>query len=199
MWLPITNLRSAMKQLYIIAGCNGAGKTTASMTILPEVLNCREFVNADEIAKGISPFSPEEVAIDAGRIMLQRIEYLLTQDETFAIETTLATKSYRNLILRAKERGYTIILLFFWLPSPEMAVERVASRVAAGGHDIPKHVIHRRYWNGLYNLFEIFIPIVDFWSLYENGGTMKTIVENNRIIDEEKYKKIKESCQNKKE
>lgn len=131
--------------------------------------------------------------------MLQRIEYLLAQDETFAIETTLATKSYRNLIFRAKERGYTIILLFFWLPSPEMAVERVASRVAAGGHDIPKYIIYRRYWNGLYNLFEIFIPIVDFWSLYENGGTMKTIVENNRIIDEEKYKKIKESCQNKKE
>lgn len=94
-----------MKELYIIAGCNGAGKTTASMTILPEVLNCREFVNADEIAKGISPFSPEEVAIEAGRIMLQRIEYLLAQDETFAIETTLATKSYRNLIFRAKERG----------------------------------------------------------------------------------------------
>lgn len=132
-----------MKELYIIAGCNGAGKTTASMTILPEVLDCREFVNADEIANGISPFRPEEVAIEAGRIMLKRINYLIENDETFAIETTLATKSYRNLILRAKEKGYMVILLFFWLPSPEMAVERVASRVASGGHDIPKDVIYR--------------------------------------------------------
>lgn len=92
-----------MKELYIIAGCNGAGKTTASMTILPEVLKCREFVNADEIAKGISPFKPEEVAIEAGRIMLQRIDYLLRSGISFAIETTLATKSYRNLILRAQD------------------------------------------------------------------------------------------------
>lgn len=188
-----------MKELYIIAGCNGAGKTTASMTILPEVLNCREFVNADEIAKGISPFKPEEVAIEAGRIMLQRIDYLIENDEAFAIETTLATKSYKNLILRAKERGYTVILLFFWLPSPEMAVERVASRVASGGHDIPKDIIYRRYWSGLYNLFEIFVPIVDFWSLYENGGAMNPVIVNNRIIDNERYNKIKEICRRKKE
>lgn len=188
-----------MKQLYIIAGCNGAGKTTASMTILPEVLNCREFVNADEIAKGISPFRPEEVAIEAGRIMLQRIDYLIEHEETFSIETTLATKSYRNLILRAKEKGYTVILLFFWLPSPEMAVERVAARVASGGHDIPKDVIYRRYWNGLYNLFDIFVPIVDFWSLYENGGAMNPIIVNNRIIDSKSFNKIKEACRRKKE
>lgn len=187
-----------MKELYIIAGCNGAGKTTASMTILPEVLNCREFVNADEIAKGISPFKPEEVAIEAGRIMLQRINYLIEHDETFAIETTLATKSYRNLIVGAKEKGYTVILLFFWLPSPEMAVERVASRVASGGHDIPKDVIYRRYWNGLCNLFDIFVPIVDYWSLYENGCAMNPIIVNNRIIDNERYNKIKELCQRKK-
>lgn len=187
-----------MKELYIIAGCNGAGKTTASMTILPEVLNCREFVNADEIAKGISPFRPQEVAIEAGRIMLQRIDYLIEHDETFAIETTLATKSYRNLILRAKEKGYTVILLFFWLPSPEMAVERVAVRVASGGHDIPRDVIYRRYWNGIYNLFNIFLPIVDFWSLYENGGAMNPIIVNNKIIDNDKFTKIKEACQKRK-
>ena len=181
-----------MKELYIIAGCNGAGKTTASMTILPEVLKCREFVNADEIAKGISPFKPEEVAIEAGRIMLQRIDYLLRSGISFAIETTLATKSYRNLILRAQDNGYTVILLFFWLPSPEMAEERVAARVAAGGHNIPNDVIYRRYWSGLYNLFNVFVPIVDFWALYENGGAMNPIIVNNRIIDNEKFNKIKE-------
>lgn len=184
--------------LYIIAGCNGAGKTTASMLVLPEVLKCREFVNADEIAKGLSPFNPEEVAIEAGRLMLQRIEILLNKRDSFAIETTLATKSYRNLILRAKERGYRVILLYFWLPSPEMAEERVATRVASGGHSIPKDVIHRRYWAGINNLFDIFIPIVDRWSLYDNSGSMEPIVERSEIIDYTKFSKIKKLCQNRK-
>ena len=101
--------------LYIIAGCNGAGKTTASFTILPDILDCREFVNADEIARGLSPFQPEKVAFEAGRIMLQRIDELLTKKETFAFETTLSTKSYKNTIKKAKTLGYKTILLFFWL------------------------------------------------------------------------------------
>lgn len=180
--------------LYIIAGCNGAGKTTASMSLLPEVLECREFVNADEIAKGLSPFNPEEVAIEAGRLMLRRIDTLLSASQTFAIETTLATKSYRNLVKKAKMLGYRVILLFFWLPSPEMAVERVANRVASGGHNIPDDVVHRRYWAGLKNLFEIFVPIVDLWSLYDNGITIVPIVECNEIVDYYKLEKIRESC-----
>lgn len=183
--------------LYIIAGCNGAGKTTASMSVLPEVLDCREFVNADEIAKGLSPFHPEEVAVQAGRLMLQRIDYLLECHQTFAIETTLATKSYKNLVERAKATGYQIIVLFFWLPSPQMAEQRVASRVAAGGHNIPKDVIYRRYWAGLRNLFEIFAPIVDLWSLYDNSYNATPIVKNGISIDEAKLQKIKESCLNK--
>ena len=184
-------------ELFIIAGCNGAGKTTASMSVLPEVLNCREFVNADEIAKGISPFKPEDVAIEAGKLMLQRIDYLLSKKITFAIETTLATKSYRNLVIRAQEAGYKVILLFFWLPSPEMAEQRVASRVASGGHNIPRDVIHRRYWLGLHNLFEIFAPIVDLWSLYDNSDNAKPIVTNGIVINKIQLTKIKESCQNK--
>lgn len=183
--------------LYIIAGCNGAGKTTASMSVLPEVLNCREFVNADEIAKGLSPFKPEEMAVQAGKLMLQRIEYLLSQHATFAIETTLATKSYKNLVKRAKAAGYKVILLFFWLSSPQMAEMRVAQRVASGGHNIPNDVIHRRYRPGLRNLFEIFVPIVDSWSLYDNNAEVQPIVENNIIVDKEKLNRIKESCQNK--
>ena len=103
------------KNLYIISGCNGAGKTTASYTVLPEVLDCREFVNADEIARGLSPFNPESVAIEAGRLMLQRIEDLLAKNETLSIETTLATKSYINLVRRAQAKGYTVRLLFYWL------------------------------------------------------------------------------------
>lgn len=184
--------------LYIIAGCNGAGKTTASMTILPEVLDCREFVNADEIAKGLSPFMPEKVAIEAGKLMLQRIDFLLDKRVSFAIETTLATKSYQHLVQRAKRLGYNVILLFFWLPSPEMAEQRVASRVASGGHNIPRELIHRRYWLGLQNLFEIFAPIVDLWSLYDNSENARPIVKNNIITNKEILNKIIESCQIKK-
>lgn len=182
-------------KLYIIAGCNGAGKTTASMSVLPEVLDCREFVNADEIAKGLSPFKPEEVAIEAGRLMLQRIDTLLSRHVSFAIETTLATRSYKNLVERAKASGYQVILLFFWLSSPEMAEMRVAQRVASGGHDIPKDVIHRRYWAGLRNLFEIFVPIVDLWSLYDNNTETQPIVKNSIIVDNNKLNSIAESCQ----
>ena len=139
------------KSLYIISGCNGAGKTTASYTVLPEVLDCKEFVNADEIARGLSPFNPESVAIEAGRLMLQRIEDLLAKDETFSIETTLATKSYINLVR-----------------TPELAMQRVAERVANGGHNIPEDIIRRRYTAGITNLFKLFIPIVDYWAIYDN-------------------------------
>ena len=102
------------KNLYIIAGCNGAGKTTASYTVLPEILQCREFVNADEIARGLSPFNPESVAIEAGRLMLKRIEELLVRKESFSIETTLATKSYINLVRKAQEQGYSVKLLLIF-------------------------------------------------------------------------------------
>ena len=156
------------KNLYIISGCNGAGKTTASFTVLPEVLDCKEFVNADEIARGLSPFNPESVAIEAGRLMLQRIEDLLAKDETFSIETTLATKSYINLVRRAQAKGYRVNILFFWLRTPELAMQRVAERVANGGHNIPEDIIRRRYTAGITNLFKLFIPIVDYWAIYDN-------------------------------
>jgi len=128
----------AKKNLYIVAGCNGAGKTTASYTILPEILECKEFVNADEIAKGLSPFQPESVALEAGRIMIKRINELIEKNKDFAFETTLSTKSYKNKIIKAKEQGYTITLLFFWLNNIDLAKERVKIRVKEGGHDIPK-------------------------------------------------------------
>ena len=157
------------KNLYIISGCNGAGKTTASYTVLPEILNCKEFVNADEIARGLSPFNPEDVAIEAGRLMLQRIEALLERDKTFSIETTLATKSYINLVRRAQSKGYSVKILFFWLNSPELAIQRVAERVAKGGHNIPEPVIKRRYVAGISNLFHLFMKEVDYWDIYDNS------------------------------
>lgn len=148
--------------------------------------------------KGLSPFKPEEVAVEAGKLMLQRIDVLLSRHLTFAIETTLATRSYKKLVERAKESGYKVILLFFWLSSPEMAEMRVAQRVASGGHNIPTDVIYRRYWAGLQNLFEIFVPIVDLWSLYDNTKELKPVVERNIVVNIPLFTKIKESCQNKK-
>ena len=176
--------------LYIIAGCNGAGKTTASYSVLPELLQCREFVNADEIAKGLSPFNPESVAIEAGKLMLHRIDQLLNQNKTFAIETTLATRSYASLIKRAHENGYQVILLFFWLPTPEMAIERVAKRVSEGGHNIPTETIRRRYWLGLQNFFNIFAPIVDSWMFFENEDKTNLVATNRQIHNSSKFLKI---------
>lgn len=165
-----------MKNLYIVSGCNGAGKTTASYTVLPEILECREFVNADEIARGLSPFNAEGVAIEAGRLMLQRIEELLKEDVTFAIETTLATRSYVNLVKRAQRQGYRVNLLYFWLSSPELAKRRVAERVSKGGHDIPEEIIRRRYTAGINNLFKLFMPAVDYWAIFDNSATPRRIV-----------------------
>jgi predicted ABC-type ATPase len=142
-----------MKRLYIISGCNGAGKTTASYTILPEMLDCNEFVNADEIAKGLSPFNPNEVAIKAGRLMLTRIDELLENGVDFAFETTLATRSYVNTVKKAQEKGYLVTILYFWLNSPELAIERVRIRVKEGGHNIPEKTIRRRYDLGISNMF----------------------------------------------
>jgi predicted ABC-type ATPase len=152
-----------------IAGCNGAGKTTASYTILPEMLGCNEFVNADEIAKGLSPFQPEKAAIDAGRIMLHRIKELITQDVDFGIETTLASRTYVKFIKNAVEKGYFITLVFFWLESPELAGKRVKTRVKHGGHHIPEDVIYRRYKSGIRNLNKLYLDLADFWMIIDNS------------------------------
>lgn len=158
-----------MPELFIIAGPNGAGKTTASFTILPQVFNCREFVNADEIARGLSPFNPESVAFEAGRIMLQRIEQLIESKKTFAFETTLSTLSYVRLVQRCQQQGYIVNLIFLWLNSPELAIERVRTRVLKGGHNIPEDVIKRRYNKGLQNFINLFMPLCDRWIVADNS------------------------------
>lgn len=186
------------KNLYIIAGCNGAGKTTASYTILPEIIECKEFVNADEIAKGLSPFQPEKVSFEAGRIMLNRINELLRENQSFAFETTLSTKSYKNKIIQAKGQGYTTILLFFWLNNIDLAKERVKSRVKEGGHNIPEHVIERRYTKGIINLFDIYLDLVDGAMIFDNSyGNHVLIAEkfetdNISILNDERFNKLKE-------
>ncbi|BAU54153.1 zeta toxin family protein [Mucilaginibacter gotjawali] len=171
-----------MPHLYIIAGCNGAGKTTASYTILPEILDCSEFVNADNIAAGISPFNPEGVAIEAGRIMLKRIDELLNEGVDFAFETTLATRSYAPFVKKAQRLGYEVTLVYFWLDSPQTAYNRVAQRVSEGGHDIPIDVIRRRYYRGIKNLIELYIPICDKWLVMNNVGVPTEVIAKNHEL-----------------
>lgn len=169
------------KKLYVIAGCNGAGKTTASFTILPEILDCKEFINADEIARGISPFQPEKVSFEAGRIMLNRINELLSKSENFAFETTLSTKSFKTKIIEAKEKGFQVTLLFFWLKNIQLAKERVKIRVSEGGHDIEPEVIERRYLRGIKNLFNIYLPIVDIAFIFDNSEGKHKLLANKQM------------------
>ena len=186
-----------MPRLYIISGCNGAGKTTASYTMLPEMLECSEFVNYDEFAKGLSPFNPDKAMIQASRYMIMKTRYLLEKQVDFGIETTLATRTLLKTVHMAHEAGYTVILLYFWLNSPELAIERVAARVAAGGHDIPEETIRRRYRTGIENFFHDYAPLCERWILADNSQIpFRVIAEGSRndlitIKDEETYERIR--------
>jgi predicted ABC-type ATPase len=173
-----------LPNLYIIAGCNGAGKTTASFTILPEMLNCKEFVNADSIAAGLSPFNPESVAIEAGRLMLSRIHELMGARVDFAFETTLATRSYASLVKAAQRVGYKVTLLFIWLDSPETAIQRVADRVAEGGHHIPDEIVRRRYDRGIFNLINLYMPICNSWIVVNNKDVVPELIAKGALTGE---------------
>ena len=173
-----------MPNLYIISGCNGAGKTTASFTMLPEMLNCKEFVNADSIAAGLSPFNPESVSIEAARLMLSRIRELMKAEVDFAFETTLATKSYVSLVKMVQRVGYKVTLLFIWLDSPQTAIQRVADRVAEGGHNIPEDVIIRRYRRGIFNLINLYMPVCDSWIVVNNKSVVPELIAKGTINGE---------------
>ncbi|MEL7585581.1 MAG: zeta toxin family protein [Prolixibacteraceae bacterium] len=173
-----------MPNLYIISGCNGAGKTTASLTVLPEMLNCQEFVNADEIAKELCPQNPERVAIDAGRIMLLKIDRLMQDKHDFAFEATLSSKNYAEIIKKAKKNGYLVTLVFFWLDSPDLAVARVKTRVIEGGHDVPSQVVIRRYYAGLKNLFDLYMPLCDYWMIFDKSKLASELIAEGYTVKE---------------
>ena len=184
-----------MPKLYIISGCNGSGKTTASYTLLPDLLNCREFVNSDEFAKSFSPFDPGAASVTASRYMLMKINYLLERRSDFAVETTLATRSLLKIVQQAQSQGYEVTVLYLWLNSPEMAIQRVHSRVESGGHNIPDAVVRRRYVMGLQYLFDAYIPVIDRWVLADNSKPpFQVVAEGTRgvqyIKDNEKYQLI---------
>ena len=186
--------------MFIISGCNGAGKTTASYTLLPEMLECSQYVNSDEFAKGLSPFDPGSVAVQASRLMLLRIRYLLKRKEDFSIETTLATRSLLKMVADAQAEGYTVTLLYFWLNSPDLAVARVKARVAAGGHNIPEETVRRRYRVGLSYFFKDYAPLCDRWILADNSKVpFRVIAEGYKddvtvVKDHETYDRIRESA-----
>ena len=181
-----------MPRLYIISGPNGSGKTTASYGVLPELLDCSEFVNSDEFAKHLSPFAPESAYITASRLMLRKVNYLFDRREDFCIETTLATRALLKMTRSAQEKGYYVTVLYFWLNNPEIAIERVAKRVQAGGHDIPEETIRRRYQMGLNYLFHQYMQTCDKWILADNSNPpFEVIAEGSKkgliIRDMAKY------------
>ncbi|MBP5550001.1 MAG: zeta toxin family protein [Bacteroidales bacterium] len=185
-----------MPKLYIISGCNGSGKTTASYTLLPEMWECKYFVNSDEFAKGLSPFDPDKASLSAGRFMVMRIKYLLDRKEDFCIETTLSSRTLTNTIEIARQYGYSITILFFWIENVELAISRVKARVTAGGHNVPEGTIRRRYRSGLRHFFEDYMPMSDRWMLADNTTVPFKLVaqgwKNNMVVqDNIKFEAIK--------
>ena len=181
-----------MPRLYIISGCNGAGKTTASYTILPEMLNCHEYVNSDEFAKSLSPFDPSAASITASRYMLMKIKFMFEHRLDFCIETTLATRTLLKMVEDAQEHGYSVTVIYLWLNSPELAIQRVRARVSTGGHNIPEDTIRRRYHKGLEYFFHDYRHLCNRWILADNSKPpFKVVAEGTQdstmIKDTEKF------------
>ncbi len=164
-----------MPQVIIIAGPDGAGKTTTAPVLLDKALRIDHFVNADTIAAGLSAFAPEKAAIQAGKAMLERIHHLANNNENFAFETTLASRTFAPWIAKLRENGYFFHLTFLLLESPDLAVSRVAERVKMGGHNVPEETIRRRYTSGLKNFFNLYEPLADSWQMYDNSKASNPI------------------------
>lgn len=188
-----------MPEIYIIGGPNGAGKTTSAKSLLPKLLHCHEYVNADAIAAALSPFSPESVALQSGRLMLDRIHYLANQKRNFSFETTMASRSFAPFLADCKKKYYSINLIFLWLQDPHLALERVKDRVERGGHNIPPDTILRRYIRSIDNFLNIYIPLADDWVLYDNSSTEPAIIAEKKanqpcsVHNQQSWQKFQES------
>jgi predicted ABC-type ATPase len=184
---------------YIIAGPNGSGKTTFATLFLPDYVQCPNFVNADLIAKGLAPFEPRAAAIKAGKLVLQQIHEYAKRGANFAFETTLSGKSYANLLIELKAKGYSLHLFFLWIPSAELAIARIKDRVAEGGHYIPAEDVRRRFARGLINFFTLYEPLVDSWMLFDNSKIKPILIAKRRnghreIINEELFTTIQRTA-----
>jgi predicted ABC-type ATPase len=183
------------KDLYIIAGPNGAGRTTFAREFLPNYANCRNFINADLIAAGVSPFSPEAAAFRAGRLMLREIEEYSRRGESFGFETTLAGRSYLRIIRSLKKQGYAMHLYFLWLPSVGLALDRIRIRVRKGGHDVPQAIVLRRFDRSIRNFFARYQNLANSWILFDNSGERPMILARKRdsavaVINRELYNSL---------
>jgi predicted ABC-type ATPase len=164
------------KKIVIIAGPNGAGKTTFAREFLPREADCPDFINVDLIAAGLSPFDPNQAALRAGRLMLEEIKRRVCTGRSFAFETTLSGRNYARLIPRWRMAGYHVKLIFLSLPAVDLALARVSSRVAQGGHDVPEEVVRRRFDAGLRNFENIYCELADTWVLYDNSGPTPKLI-----------------------
>ena len=187
-----------MPHLILIAGPNGAGKSTAAPGILRGTLYVSQFVNADTIALGLSAFAPETIGIQAGRVMLTRLHQLAESRENFAFETTLASKTFAPWIVKLKGKGYQFHLIYLTLPSPELAIGRVAERVRMGGHNVPEETIRRRYRGGIRNFFNLYQPLADSWRVYDNSSTSPGLIAHGcglrveSVSNESAWSRLKE-------
>lgn len=180
-------------QLRIIAGPNGSGKTTFVRKFLPRYAEVKNFVNADLIAAGLSPFAPETVALAAGRLMLSEIRRLADQRADFAFETTLSGRTYEPMLRQFREQGYTVFLYFLWLPDVAMNVSRIAHRVQQGGHSVPEEDVRRRYRRGIANFLQVYRPLADSWIVFDNSGVWPreiafALADVPTILDEEAFR-----------
>jgi predicted ABC-type ATPase len=181
--------------LYIIAGPNGAGKTTFATKFLPKYADCKNFINADLIAQGLSPFSPETVSFHAGRLMLEQINLYAKGGEDFGFETTLAGRGYLGLIRRLKKRGYRVHFFFVALPTVDLALTRVRGRVSRGGHNIPEPIVRRRFGRSTSNFLTEYRELGDSWFLFDNSGATPILIASEkqgkqRIMNAEVYESM---------
>ena len=183
------------KNVYIIAGPNGSGKTTFANKFFPDYAVCRNFVNADLIAQGLSPFSPRVFAIKAGRIVLEQINEFAESGVDFGFETTLSGKSYANILKKLKVREYKLHLFFLWIPNSQLAIARIKERTLRGGHDVPSKDVRRRFTRSMVNLFRLYQPLLDSWMIFNNSGIIPVIIAKNIdgnliVSDEQLFNKI---------
>lgn len=188
-------MRAQRPTIYLIAGCNGAGKTTFAKEFLPKEVKCLRFLNADEMARGLSPLDPSAGAVKAARLLLREVHEAIRDGQTFGLESTISGLTYIRVLRDAQRRGYAVKLFYLWLPSAEVAVRRVRERVRKGGHNVPAADVRRRFARSLRNLVNRYLSVADEWRILNNSGAVPRLVADgtpagSRVLDETVFSAI---------